>query len=201
MRVVGIMFLLAGLGLGLLWPWAQANFGGNELEKLEFSNLRNGGEVVTFNATQADNPIRIRFQAKYLVGAKLPPVKIPVKVLITDREGALLTGVISFPTQGINTGPEQGSVRGSKSLNFNILNEGEHQLALSLAPNSNDGGIARPDIDRVSATVVANAPEITDDYKALSAVLALVGFYLLMRSRRRKKDEGRIDPPKRWGRG
>jgi len=201
MRIVGVLFLLAGLGIGVLWPWAQIQFGGNELVKLEFAQVRDGGEVLNFRATKADNPLRIRFQAKYLVGAKLPPVKIPVKVLITDREGTLLTGVISFPTQGIDTGPEQEQVRGSQSLNFDVLNDGEHQLALALASNPNDGGIVRPDIDGVSATVVANAPEINDDYKALSAVLALVGFYLFMRSRRRKGDKGQIDPPTKWGRG
>ncbi|MDJ0613477.1 MAG: hypothetical protein QNJ29_07345 [Rhizobiaceae bacterium] len=200
MRSVGLLFLLAGLGLGLLWPWAQLNFGGREIASLEYENIRSSAEVLSFDATSNDNPVRIRLHARYLVGAKLPPVKIPMKVLITDREGALLTGVVSFSTKGIGSGPEQGKVRGSQSLNFNVLNDGEHQLALSFAPNSNDGGIKRSDIDVISATVVANAPEIDDDYKALSAVLALVGFYLFMRSRRRKPSRDKT-PPQKWGRG
>ena len=201
MRAIGIIMFLAGLVLGFLWPWVQLNFGGEELEKLQFTQLRSGGEVISFHATKADNPLRIRFQIKYLIGATLPPQKIPMKVLITDREGALLTGVISFNTQGIEAGPEQGKIRGSKSLNFEVLNEGEHQLALSLAPNPNDGGIARPDIDTVTATVVAKAPALSDDYKALAAVLALLGFYLFMRSKRRRKDDSKNAPPPQWGRG
>ena len=201
MRAIGVVLFLAGLGLGFLWPWAQLNFGGSKFDELKFTQLRNGGEVLGFNVTKADNPLRIRFQIKYLVGATLPPQKIPMKVLITDREGALLTGVISFSTHGIDAGPEQGTIRGSKSLNFEVLNAGEHQLALSLAPNPNDGGIARPDIDTVTATVVANAPALNDDYKALAAVLSLLGFYLFMRSRRRRNNDGEKAPPPKWGRG
>ena len=122
--------------------------------------------------------------------------------MITDRDGTLLTGVISFPTQGIETGPEQPKVRGSQALEFGIINNGEHELYLELAPNQNDGGVLRPDIEGISATVIANAPAINEDYKSLAAVMALAGFYLLVRSRKRKKESGgKIDPPPRWGRG
>lgn len=202
MRILGGVLILFALGIGVLWPWAQITLGGNELAKLEYSNIRASAETLSLNLTQDHNPVRIRFQAKYLVDGKLPPTKIPVRVLITDREGALLTGKISFATQGIATGPEQGKVRGSQPIEFNVLNDGEHNLLLELAINSHNGGIIRPDIDTVTATVIANAPAINDDYKALSAVLALVGFYLFVRAKRRKRTKGGSTPPQQhWGRG
>lgn len=202
MRVVGVLFLLAAIGIGALWPWAQVNFFGKEVAKLDFGNLRGPVSAsADFTVREEDNPIRIRFRAAYKIDGKLPPIKIPVKVLITDADGTLLSGVISFPTKGIETGPELPKTRGSTPLNFDVINPGVHTIALSLAPNPNDGGIKRPDIERISAKVIANAPPVTDDHKALAAVLALTGLYLLTRSRRKKRIGGSTPPPQNWGRG
>ncbi|MEL7429477.1 MAG: hypothetical protein AAFN43_05715 [Pseudomonadota bacterium] len=202
MRTLGILFLFMAAGLGLIWPWAQINFLGREVGTLEFGALRGPiAERQVLELTQSDNPVRIRFQAEYKIDGRLPPVKIPVKTVITDVDGTLLSGMISFPTQGIETGPRQEKVRGSQPLNFSVINDGKHELFLELAANPNDGGIARPDIAGITATVIANAPAINEDYKSFAAILALAGVYLLVRSRKRKTGNGgRIDPPPRWGR-
>ena len=202
MRVFGLLLLACGIAVGAIWPWAQLHFLGNELGKLEFSGLRQGkSEPQSIVLTRDNNRVRIRFQASYLVGAKLPPVKIPVRVVITDLDGTLLSGIVSFPTKGDETGPEQQKVRGSTPLEFGVINDGEHMITLSLAPNPNNGGILVPDIAEVSATVVANAPELRDDYKALAAALALAGIYVLLRSRRKKPGDPPNSTPARWGRG
>lgn len=200
MRFLGVILLLAGLGLGVIWPMVQVRLYGNELARLQFAQLKSeAAKPKVIELSKVNNPVRVSFEASYLVGAKLPPVKIPVKVLITDADGALLSGKISFSTKGDETGPEQPKVRGSQSIEFNVLNEGEHLLYLSLAPNKYDDGILVPDIAAVTAIVIGNAPELRDDHKALAAVLVLAGMYVLIRSRRNRK--GKPSPPKRWGRG
>ena len=131
-----------------------------------------------------------------------PPVKVPLKVVVTDRDGVFLSGVISFPTHGTSNGPGVTHTRAGTPLEFNVLNGGDHEFRIALAPNANDGGIITPGIRNVKAKVIANAPELDDDYKALAAILALAGFYILIRSRRgSQRTAGRSDPPDRWGRG
>lgn len=205
MRVFGLLLLLAGMSLGILWPWAQVNFLGDRGQSVTFGELKgHAPEQRQLFLTRDQNPVRIRFQAAYKVGAKLPPQKIPVNVEITDSDGILLTGTISFSTQGIGTGPEQPKVKASTPLNFKVLNDGPHDIYLTLASNVNDGGIKVSGIDKITATIVANAPVIRDDFKALSAAMALAGFYLIVRSRgRRRKGNTKKtrENPRQWGRG
>ena len=74
MRIFGILLLLAGLGLGIGWPWAQVNFLGNEKEKVVFSDLRSKAvKTQSVVLEPVDSPVRVRFQAEYLVDGKLPP--------------------------------------------------------------------------------------------------------------------------------
>lgn len=203
MRILAILMLLAALGVGVVWPRVQVQLLGNQLAELEFDTLRSAREPVAreIELSRNDNPVRIGFQAKYMVGAKLPPVSVRIKAVITDAEGTLLSGFLSFPTDGISTGPEQPAIRGSQPLIFSVLNDGVHTLYLSLAENPNDGGIETPDIASVTATVIANVPEQDDNIRALSAVLALLGIYLFFRSMRRRPAGPKSDPPQRWGRG
>ena len=103
MRALGFLFIFAAILAGVVWPWAQINFLGRDLATLEFGNLK--GPVVerqTFSVSETDNPVRIRLQARYIMGAKLPQGPLPVRVVITDLEGTLLTGIISFATRNLD---------------------------------------------------------------------------------------------------
>ena len=178
MRPLGLLLIFAAICLGLLWPWYQINFQGREVETLQFGNLQSTiVERQTITLTKQDNPVRVRFLASFLVGGKLPPIKLPIKVVITDREGTLLVGIVSFPTKGRTTGPELEPIRAGTLLNFSVLNDGEHEVFLELAPNENDGAILKPALSGVAATFVANAPALQDNFRFLAIVLALAGVY------------------------
>ncbi len=199
MKFVAFIMIAAGIAIGALWPWVQLNYMGRDLGSLKFQQPRPEAQShESLVLTRDDNPVRIRFRAIYMLEAKLPPVKIPVKVVISDRQGTFLSGVISFSTKGLGTGPERPTVRAGTPLEFSVINDGEHTIELSLAENPNDGGILIPDIDHVTASVIANASELDENYKALAAILALCGFYVLVRSRRSRKKVA--DKPNHWGR-
>ncbi|MEO1143666.1 MAG: hypothetical protein AAFW66_15215, partial [Pseudomonadota bacterium] len=72
MKRIGICLVFAGIALGLLWPWYQLNFYGEEIAKLNFSNLRDGTAIhADVDLNKQDNKVRIRFLAYYQVDGKL----------------------------------------------------------------------------------------------------------------------------------
>ena len=201
MRKLAIFLIIAGFGLSIFLSWGQVNLFAERIDELEFTELQGTwpqGRKLELN--QSDNPIRVQFQARYMVDGRLPPVRLPIKVVITDREGTLVSATLSFPTQGIKTGPEQPTVRGSQPVIFNVLNDGEHTIYMTLAAMPENSLTNSPDVDAITATILGNAHDIPEEYRLLGVIIALLGFYLLSRSRRRRKPPYPPKKPK-WGRG
>lgn len=200
MRTLGFLLIAIALGIGLLLPWAQLNFEGEEVAQINFPDFNraaiNEGTVLL---KTADNPVRIRFSAKYKVGGLLPPLKIPVTVKLSDKDGTLVGAIISFSTKGHGGGPDQPLVRSGTNIDVTVQNDGLHKLQLEFAPNKNDNGIAKPDVDLITASFVGNASSVSEDYQIPALILGLVGFYLIIRSRRKKRNDEPKKP--RWGRG
>lgn len=199
MRKLGFLLILIALGVGVLMPLVLVKLSGTEITTLSFSNFRgNGVKAQNLLIRKEDNPVRINFRAQYKVGAKLPPVKLPVTVKVSDSDGTLIGTIISFKTDGFDTGPEQPKVAGSQSLVFDVQNDGLHRISMEFAPQPGNSNILQPDVEEITAKFTANTSEQDNPYKIPSVVLGLLGFYLIIRSRRGKKDE----PGKpRWGRG
>lgn len=200
MRKLGFIFILIALGIGLLLPWAQLNFDGEEVATINFPDF-NRSEISegTVLLKAEDNPVRIRFFAEYKVGGQLPPLKIPVTVKLSDKDGTLIGAIISFSTKGHGGGPDQPLVRSGTNIDVTVQNDGLHKLQLEFAPNKNNNGILKPDIDNITATFVANASSLNEAYRFPALILGLVGFYLIVRSRRKRGGEPPQKP--RWGRG
>ena len=200
MRKLGFIFILIALGIGLLLPWAQLNFEGEEVATISFPDfnrtLNNEGTVLL---KTEDNPVRIRFFAKYKIDGLLPPSKIPVTAKLSDKDGTLIGAIISFSTNGHGGGPDQPLVRSGTSLDVTVQNDGLHKLQLEFAPNKNNNGITKPDVDSIQASFIGNASSINETYRIPALILGFVGFYLIVRSRR-KSGNDKPDKP-RWGRG
>ncbi len=198
LKKFGILFILAGFALGLLYPWAKVNFLGEQITEVQLTNLDfNAQQTATLTLTKADNPVRARFFVKYKRDAYLPPLKIPVIARINDSKGALIAGIISFPTDGHTTGPELGKVRSGNSLDFEVENDGLHQLVMELAPNANAGLVKKPDIANITVKFVANAASKDNPYQIWAIMLGVLGVYLFLRGRRKRKNNSM----RKWGRG
>jgi len=197
-RNIGFLLIAFAVIFGLVLPWAQLNFDGDEIASLEFDNFnRTALHENTVLLTRADNPVRLRFFARYKIDGLLPPVKVPIQVKVSDKAGTLLGAIVSFPTDGRGAGPEQPPVTSGTSILLNVQNDGLHKLELAFAPNRNNNGIATPDVDGITVTFIGNASEILSEYRIPIALSGLLGVYLIMRSKRKGKG-----PPAKpqWGR-
>ena len=198
MKKLGFLFIVIAIAIGLLLPWVQLNFEGEEIAELRFPQFnQTGSGEGTVLLKAADNPLRIRFAAQYKVDGLLPPLKIPVEVKLSDKDGTLIGAIIAFSTKGHGGGPDQPKVANSNALDVTVQNDGLHKIQLKFAPNKNNNGIKNPDVDFITASFVANANVVNDAYKIPAAILALVGFYLIIRSR--KAPSGNLKKT-RWGR-
>lgn len=199
MKKLGFLLILIGVVVGLLMPLAQVKLSGTEITTLSFADFRDDGvESQDLLIRKEDNPVRINFRAKYKVGAQLPPLKLPITVKISDVDGTLIGTIISFKTDGFDTGPEQPKAAGSQSLVFDVQNDGLHRISMAFATQPGNSNILKPDVEEITAKFIANTSEEENPYKIPAAVLGILGFYLIVRSRRGQKRE----PKKhRWGRG
>lgn len=199
MKKLGLLLIAIAIAIGLLLPWAQLNFEGEEIAQVNFPDFNqtslNEGTVLL---KTDDNPVRIRFFAEYKVGGLLPPLKIPVTVKLSDKDGTLIGAIISFSTKGHGGGPDQPKVRSGTNIDVSVQNDGLHKLQLEFAPNKNNNGIINPDVDNITATFIANASPVNQPYKIPAVILAMVGFYLIVRSRKKTKDTHKKP---RWGCG
>lgn len=199
MKKLGFILILIALAIGMLLPLVQVKLSGTEITTLSFSDFRNDGiEAQNLLIRTEDNPVRINFRARYKVDAQLPPVKLPITVKISDAGGTLIGTIISFKTDGFDTGPEQPKVAGSQSLVFDVQKDGLHRISMEFAPQSGNSNILRPDVEEITAQFIANTSEQENPYKIPAAVLGILGFYLIVRSRRGQKSEPK---KRRWGRG
>lgn len=199
MKKLGFLLILIGVVVGVLMPLAQVKLSGTEITTLSFADFRDDGvESQDLLIRKEDNPVRINFRAKYKVGAQLPPLKLPITVKISDVDGTLIGTIISFKTDGFDTGPEQPKAAGSQSLVFDVQNDGLHRISMAFAPQPGNSNILKPDVEEITAKFIANTSEEENPYRIPAAVLGILGFYLIVRSRRGQKRE----PKKhRWGRG
>lgn len=198
MKKLGFLLILIGLVVGILLPLAQVKFSGTEITTLSFADFRDdGSESQSLLIREEDNPVRINFRARYKVGAQLPPVKLPITVKISDADGTLIGTIISFKTDGFETGPELPKVVGSQSLVFDVQNDGLHRISMAFAPQPGNSNILMPDVAEITAKFIANTSEQENPYRIPAAVLGILGFYLIVRSKRGNKSEPR---KRRWGR-
>lgn len=199
MRKIAYALVVAGITLGILLPAFHLHFSGSFIQdEIVYDRANGGWRAATLYLSPADNPVRLQFVAEFLVGGRLPPVKIPLDVKISDADGTLMAAIVSLPASGRDAGAELPKIRSTTAPVFSVQQEGQHTLEVAFAPNKNNGNILLPDVKSLTAEFTANATEPNEDYKLPAVVLVILGIYLLIRSGR----EGRkVRAPVKWGRG
>ena len=203
MRILAILMILGGLGAGVILPWAQSNFIGEEIHKVTL--YEKGGEWqghrVALSSDQ--NPLKLNLRMYFVAGSKISANRVPVEVAVSGPDGIVLNGVLNVSTDVNTDSTNQNTFKSIGSPIFEIIEPGDYGIEARLGAMPDEFSGAALSISKVEAVVIAGAMEPLDDYKMYGIFVAFAGFYLLMRSRRnrRNQDMNTPQPPQKWGRG
>ena len=79
MRFLFLLILLAGTGLGIIYPWATSNFTGHEIGTYRAYDRASGFRPVEVALATADAPVRVLVDLTTLA----PPVVTPARAVLT----------------------------------------------------------------------------------------------------------------------
>lgn len=198
MRILFLIVLIAGLLLGIVYPWAVSNGSGYEFGRFPVYDRESGFRSVTVRLSPEEAPIRVLVDMTS-IGAMTLSGETTVLTLTAATGGrTVLNSTLTFAHQEPrNDSPQAGGLiyRDVAGLIMEPENA-DYVFTLGL------GG--RDDIEIRSVELELRASAIEYDPRVVPVgymlmVIGVVGFVLAFR-RRRTSAVRKPEPPK-WGRG
>lgn len=202
MRFLFLLILLAGTGLGIVYPWATTNFTGREIGTYRVYDRGGSFRPVDVALATADAPVRVLVDLTTLA----PPVVQPARAILTMTASTRGETVLAQALNFYDTTPRERSpqlpdpvFRDDAGL-IRDVKAGSYRFVV--APGDNDN----VQIQRVDLILRSGAGEADQRAQPIGFSLMAVGFVGLVLSLRRGKG-GRPENPNsqppapRWGRG
>ncbi len=202
MRIIFILILLAGIGVGIAYPWAVSSFPGRELGSWRVYDRNGQFRPVETALASADAPIRVMFDLTTEGAPALSPQKIILTVTASTARRTVLAQTLSFSeSQARETSPQspQRTYRDDAGLIADI-EDGEYQFVVGPGDAEDIG------IEAVDMVLLGGARSQDPRAQPLGFSLMAVGFIGLVLTLRRRRndppDNPNSQPPRpRWGRG
>ncbi len=199
MRVFFLLILLAGIGLGILYPWAATNFSGREIATLPVYDRDAGFSQAEARLASADAPVRVLVDMTALAAPEFAPTRTVLTMTVSGEQGTVLAETMSFAEskpQERNPQLRQKIYRDEVGL-LTGIEDGDYTFVVG--PGDAEG----IDIQSVDIVLRGGAAVLDPRLQPVGYVLSAIGFIglvLAMRARRRKS--GNVaQPGPRWGRG
>lgn len=202
MRFLFLLVLLAGTGLGILYPWATTNFTGREIGVYRVYDRGGSFRPVEVALATADTPVRVLVDLTTLA----PPVVTPARAILTVTASTRGETVLAQALNFHDTTPRERSpqlpdpvFRDDAGL-IRDVSAGSYRFVVAQGDNDN------VQIQRVDLILRSGAGEADQRAQPIGFSLMAVGFVGLVLSLRRGKG-GRPENPNsqppapRWGRG
>ncbi|GAA2863392.1 hypothetical protein WHT83_12615 [Aminobacter sp. P9b] len=202
MRFLFLLILLAGTGLGIIYPWAATNFTGREIGTYRVYDRGGSFRPVEVALATADAPVRVLVDLTTLA----PPVVQPARAILTMTASTRGETVLAQALNFYDTTPRERSpqlpdpvFRDDAGL-IRDVKAGSYRFVV--APGDNDN----VQIQRVDLILRSGAGEADQRAQPIGFSLMAVGFVGLVLSLRRGKgsrpeNPNSQPPPTRWGRG
>lgn len=198
MRFFFLIVLLAGLALGIGYPFAVANVSGYEIGT--FPLLDDGGlRSAEVSIAPPEAPVRVRV-AMRVAERFVPSAAVPV-FRLTVRTGERLVAAQSVTFAGVEPGAASSDSRGFAYEDDVATIDpvvGDEHYVFSIEPTA--GGQVAP--SRVDVILNAGAFDLVPRAVPIGYLLIGVGFVGFFAMARRRRKLNRLSPPpSRWGRG
>ena len=200
MRYVFFILLLAGLTLGIAYPFAAQNFSGREVGRYPAYDRAGGYRPVTVPLTPDDAPLRVMVDMTSMGNLALNGAQTALTLTVSNRGRTVLASSLTFAHQESRSdNPQSGGTIYRDSAGMIDRLEGGSYV-FTLGPGDADS------IEIRSASLVLRAGGLVIDERAVPIGYTLmsigfVGFVMSFRNRRRRPDaEPAPPPPPKWGR-
>lgn len=201
MRSLFLLILLAGTGLGIIYPWAATNFSGREIGIYRVYDRGGAFKPVDVALASADAPVRVLVDLTTLAPPVVKPAHAILTIAATTRGQTVLAEALNF----YDTTPRERSPQ----LPDPIFRD-DAGLIRDVQAGTYRFTIDRGDADNVqikSVDLILRAGGLEADRRAQPIGLSLmaigfIGLVLSLRSGRNKPQNPNSQPPApRWGRG
>lgn len=185
MRPVFVAMIVAGLALGLGYPWYMRHFTGSEIGRWTMlENRQSGFTTQEVRLSPQDAPVRVFIDATPLPGY-VPAQRRSVMTLAVSRDGQpVLSQGLDFATQNESANrdrPQDGSRLRQSAGDIDPVIAGLY--AFRLVQGNTDG----LQISKAELVLRRGAETADETYTTIGLVLGVLGVYGLMRTRLRRQ--------------
>lgn len=202
MRFLFFLILLAGVGLGVGYPWYVNNFSGQELGTYRVFERGGAFKPVAVQLKASDAPLRVLVDLTSLGTPRFSAERTVLTLTAATAGRTVLADTLTFAhAQARDVAPQvQDRIYRADSGPITDINDGTYTF--TLGQGDADG------IDIRAVDLVLRSGALVLDPRALPVGLSLiaVGVIGLVLSLRRRRVAGEANPnsqppPPRWGRG
>lgn len=200
MRFFFLIILLAGLALGIGYPWTVANFSGTELERRTVYTRGGGFTPTTLRLSPSDAPVRVMVDMTSIGAMTLSGERTVLTLTATVNNRTVLANTLTFAHQEPRPDNPQagGMIYRDEAGVIDPVEDGDYVFVVG--PGDADG------IEMRSAELVlrSGVDFIDEKFIPVGYVLMAVGFIgfvlSLTRGGRRRDEPPAGPPPPKWGR-
>lgn len=202
MRLFFLLVLLAGLGMGFIYPWSISNFSGREIGTWPvYSQGR--FEPVEVQLAQTDAPVRVLVDLTTDANDLFAPVGAVLTITASEGGKTVLAETLRFAgeSQIRDKSPQvaQKVARDDAGVIAEV-HDGNYRFVVDR------GDAEAPQIKAVDLVLRAGSGEVDARFQPIGISLMAVGFIGLVLAFRRKRsatpqNPNSQPPPPRWGRG
>ena len=201
MRIIFLLILLAGIGVGIGYPWAVGNFPGRELGSWQVYDQGGQFQPVDIALKAADAPVRVLFDLTTQGAPALSPQKTILTITASTAGRTVLAQTLSFSESPARETSPQSSQRTYRDDAGLIADVEDGQYRFVVGP----GDAEEIGMEAVDMVLLGGARSQDPRAQPLGFSLMAVGFIGLVLTLRRRRndppDNPNSQPPRpRWGR-